>query len=193
MTKSYRSSLSRASFLLAFALAVRANSSPATEGETGKADAGAATKLAGGSTAAVGRELILEALIRARLPHPDRILIHCSHTCDLQIDGARFPVIDLRELVRNTNVPRGYNRIVVFRPDWTVFRQVEYIDERPLFCRGNELFVFGEMQASVASGSNHGNVLVFSEEVDDFRLRTVNVLTLPTLREQQRKETKSVP
>jgi hypothetical protein len=166
-------------------MAVPTEPSAAAREGNAKAHPGSATKPVSGSPAVPEREQVLAALLRARLPHPDRILIHYSHTCDLELDAAHFPVIDLRELVKNVNVPRGYNRIVVFRPDWTVFREVEYTDQRPLYCRGNELFVYDEMQASLASGPERGNVLVFSEDVEEYRLRTVSVLGLPTLREQQ--------
>jgi len=145
------------------------------------------------SKPALDRETILRWLVQAQLPDPDRILAHYSHTCDLTIGGASHPVVDLREWVRNAQVPRGLNRIIVFRPDGQVFQQLEYIDHRPLFCRGSELFVFGELEVALTSGPTRGNVLVFSEDPEAYELRSEPEVSLPTLREQQGSEPATTP
>src|SRR5690349_16074119 len=45
------------------------------------------------------RQRFVEALERADVTSRDRELVHLSHTCDLTIDGAMYPVLDVREII----------------------------------------------------------------------------------------------
>ena len=106
------------------------------------------------------RAQIYRALVEAKVLDPDRRLVHFSHTCSLRIDGAEFPVVDVQEIVKGVSTPRGVNRIVVLGPDKKLVHRLEYTTERPLFCEGNRLYVFGDLE--VGGVGPGGNVLTLS-------------------------------
>ena len=103
------------------------------------------------------RARIVDALDRADALDRDRALAHVSHTCDLLIEGVRYPVVDVHELVKGAQVARGVNFVLVLSPALHPLQRVAYATERPLFCRGNRLFFHG----SVTVGDSEGDVLVF--------------------------------
>jgi hypothetical protein len=125
-------------------------------------------------------------LLAAGILDPNRILTHCNHVCDIRFGGRTFPVVDLIELVKNASVPRGVQRIVILDPQWKkTVKTIPYITERPLFCRGNEIFVLGDLGLSDASG-DPGNVLEFRGPDLLLRTKKVDINTLPSLQQQER-------
>lgn len=126
------------------------------------------------------RQRLHAALVAARVLHPDRQLVHLSHVCDLVIAGRRFPVADVRELVPGAVVPRGVNRIVVFDDALKLVRAIEYTTERPLFCRGPRLYVFGDL--AVDGLDPAGDVLVFGDRGRTVTTEEVDVNALPVPR-----------
>ncbi len=70
-------------------------------------------------------------------------------------------VADIQELVKGGPSPRGVNRIVILSPALKPVRTIEYTTERPLFCDGNRLFVYGDL--AVGNIGPEGNVLSFSK------------------------------
>jgi hypothetical protein len=131
-----------------------------------------------------------KTLIDAKVVNVDRILTHCSHTCDLEFAGDPYHVLDVRELVKNVSVPRGVNHIVILNSAWKVSKTVSYADQRPLFCRGDELFVFGKLHVPESVG-DAGNVIVFRGPELDVEFLNVDWISLPTLREQDKPAAKS--
>jgi hypothetical protein len=129
--------------------------------------------LAADNTESVGadRDRIERALREAKILDPLRVTVHVSHTCNLRIEGAKYPVADVRELVRSDTSPHGVNRIVVFSPSLEVRQVIPYDVERPLFCRGNELIVYGEL--TLGNVSPGGNVLVFGKRAASVSVRNV--------------------
>lgn len=90
---------------------------------------------------------LVAALRDAGEINPVRGLAHVSHACDLLIDGDRYPVADVRELVRGATTPRGVNRIIVLTPGLVGVQRLPYASQRPLLCRGNRLYLFRRCQA----------------------------------------------
>lgn len=117
------------------------------------------------------RTAIHAALWRHGVLHPDRRVVHLSHACDLRIGTARYHVIDLRELVRGAMTPRGVNRIVVLTADLRLANELDYTDQRPLFCVANRLYVWGDL---ALPDGGAGNVLSFRS-----RARRVSAGELP--------------
>lgn len=132
----------------------------------------------------VSRQIVFQKLLDHHVIDPNRILVHYSHTCDLKIDGQIYPVIDVRELVKNERSPRGYFRIIVFSPDWEVSQSIPYIDERPLSCIKNRLLVYGDISIASLGTAKTGNVIVFQNNGHRISLETVDWISLPTLRQE---------
>jgi hypothetical protein len=42
------------------------------------------------------RDQLYAALLEAKVLNPERELVHLSHTCTLDIDGGKYPVVDLQ-------------------------------------------------------------------------------------------------
>lgn len=126
------------------------------------------------------RRRLHAALVAGRILHPDRQLVHLSHVCDLVIGGRRFPVADVRELVPGAVVPRGVNRIVVFDDALKPVRAIEYTTERPLFCKDQRLYVFGDL--AVDGLEPAGDVLVFGDRGRTVATEEVDVDALPVPR-----------
>jgi len=133
------------------------------------------------------RAQIYRALVEARVLDPDRRLVHFSHTCSLRIDGAEFPVVDVQEIVKGAFTPRGVNRIVVFGPDRKPVQMIAYTTERPLFCEGNRLYVFGDLE--VGGVGPGGNLLTFGKRGREVRVRHIeaNDYPVPATRERRGK------
>ena len=120
---------------------------------------------------------LVTALHDAGELNPARGLAHVSHACDLLIDGERYPVADVRELVRGATTPRGVNRIVVLSPGLAPVQRVPYTSQRPLLCRGNRLYLFGAVRLDELPPE--GNVLVFSDKARQVRVASVSVNDWP--------------
>jgi hypothetical protein len=129
------------------------------------------------------RQKLVQALLSAKVIDAERVLVHISHTCDLHIDGSTYPVLDVRELVKNASVPRGYNQIVILTSSFSVRQALRYTTERPLFCDGNKLYVFGTLM--VRNEAPGGNVLVFSSNAEKFVAKNVDWLSLPRLKDRK--------
>ncbi len=135
----------------------------------------------------VDRPELLKTLLNAKVIDEDRVLVHCSHTCDLQFAGDTYHVLDVRELVKNVSVPRGVNQIVVLDSNWKVVKTIPYVDQRPLFCRNDQIIIFGKMHIPDSIGEP-GNIIVFRGPDLDVEFRNVDWVSLPTLREQKGSE-----
>lgn len=98
----------------------------------------------------------------AGLLNPDRLLAHLSHVCDLTIAGKRYSVVDLRELVKGANTPRGVNQILILDAHLNSVQKIEYGNSRPLFCKGNQLFLYGDL--TLNDFANPGNRLTFAAD-----------------------------
>lgn len=109
-----------------------------------------------------------------------RGLAHVSHACDLLIDGERYPVADVRELVRGATTPRGVNRIVVLSPALIPVRHVAYVNQRPLLCQGNRLYLFAAIRLDELPPA--GNVLVFSDKARVAQVESVSVNDWPVFK-----------
>ncbi len=120
---------------------------------------------------------LVAALRGASELNPARGLAHVSHVCDLLVEGERYPVADVRELVRGATTPRGVNRIVVLSPGLLPVRRLPYAGQRPLLCRGNRLYLFGAVRLDELPPE--GNVLVFSDKARRVRVETVDVNDWP--------------
>jgi hypothetical protein len=132
-----------------------------------------------------GKPELTKTLLEAKVIDADRVLAHCSHTCDLQFAGDPYHVLDVRELVKNVSVPRGVNQIVILDPAWKVAKTIPYVDERPLFCRGDQIVIFGQMRIPESVGGP-GNAIVFRGPDLDVEFRNVDWVKLPSLREQMK-------
>ncbi|MGA2116416.1 MAG: hypothetical protein ABSH56_16865 [Bryobacteraceae bacterium] len=131
------------------------------------------------------RARIIAALDRAKLLNPGRVLAHVSHVCNLSIDGKAYPVADVRELIRNASVARGYNRIVVLDDSLHVRQEIQYEDERPLFCGGNRLYVYGDLH--IHGEDPGGNILVFTNGARHIGLLNADPNTWPTREELEKR------
>jgi hypothetical protein len=108
----------------------------------------------------------------------DRQLVHLSYVGSLELEGQSFPVIDIMELVPGASTPRGINGIVILDPFLAPVKEIEYTTERPLFCRGNQLFVWGDL--SIAGILPEGNVLTFTEHGRKIEIGQIDFNKLPT-------------
>jgi len=108
------------------------------------------------------KHAVLDALMKAEVTDSERQLVHLSHTCTLMLEGQRFPVIDVREIVPGVPSPRGVNAIVILDERLHVKRAINYVDQRPLYCAGNQLMLYGML--AVDNVGAQGNILTFHDE-----------------------------
>lgn len=106
-----------------------------------------------------------------------RLVSHVSHVCSLRIGGDWFPVLDVQELVRGAVTARGANSIIVIDSELRMVRRFDYTSERPLFCRENRLFVFGDLQ--IDGVVSQGNELTFTDRGRVVALRHVDANEIP--------------
>jgi hypothetical protein len=124
---------------------------------------------------------LIEALLRAKALAPDLVLMHASHTCDLVADGVVLRVVDVRQIGKTAGSPRGVNHIAVFDPEWRLVQDIDYVDQRPLFCQGRELVLFGDL--ALHHEMPAGNVLVFRDQGATVGVRRVDHNSWPTFGE----------
>jgi hypothetical protein len=117
------------------------------------------------------------ALKNANALQPGRLVAHLSHVCSLEIDGKRYPIIDLRELVRGETTPRGVNAILVLDSNLSLVQRIDYTTERPLFCVANRLYVWGDLR--IFELSAEGNELTFDNEGHVASLQQVEANDVP--------------
>lgn len=123
------------------------------------------------------REVLYAALLKSQVLDKHRQLVHLSHVCNLVLGGRRYLVVDVMELVKGAVTPRGVNRIVVLDPALAPVQSLEYTTQRPLFCEGNRLFVFGDI--TVGGVLPEGNVLTFSNDGKRVEVSTRDPNDLP--------------
>ena len=125
------------------------------------------------------------ALLTGGVLNPGRELVHFSNTCVLHIDGLNFPVVDLQELVKSDTSPRGINQIVVLNSLLKPVQEIEYTTQRPLFCVGNQLYVFGDLD--IDNSLPEGNVLTFSHggKTVTFRHVEANQYPIPITKDRK--------
>jgi hypothetical protein len=123
------------------------------------------------------RAQLYAALLDAKVLNPDRQLVHLSHTCNLQIDGAEYPVVDLQENVKSETSPHGVNRIIVLDAHLKPVQTIEYTTHRPLFCVENRLYVYGDL--AIDNVVPEGNVLTFSNQGRIVKLSHVEAHAYP--------------
>lgn len=123
------------------------------------------------------RASLLDSLRKAGALDSERQLVHFSHTCNVHVEGATYFVVDIRELVRGAVVARGINHILVLDSSLKLVRKIEYTTERPLYCRDDQLFVYGDLM--IDGLLPEGNVLTFSEGASQISISQVDTNALP--------------
>jgi hypothetical protein len=131
----------------------------------------------GAAKLTASRQELVTALKKADVFDPDRLIVHLSHVCNLEIGGQSYPVIDLRELVRGEVTPRGVNSILILGPRLKLAQRLDYAAERPEFCVGNRLYVWGDLW--VETLGTQGNELTFDEQGHLGGLRHVEANDVP--------------
>jgi hypothetical protein len=132
-------------------------------------------------TSETSQEKLIEILLKAKVIEPALVLLHASYTCDLIADGVPLRVVDVRQIEKTAGSPRGFNHIVVFNPDWQLVQEIQYVDQRPLFCKGNELALFGDI--ALHNELPEGDVLAFQNKGDAVVVRSLDYNSLPTFEE----------
>ena len=125
----------------------------------------------------VSRDRLHSALLANKVLDPDRKVVHLSHTCDLKINGHRYLVVDLQEVVPTASSPRGVNRIVVLDSTLKPLKDIEYGTHRPLFCVDNRLYVYGDL--AIDNLAPEGNVLTFSDQGHVVKLSHIEASEYP--------------
>ena len=123
------------------------------------------------------RDQLYAALLEAKVLSPDRQLVHLSQTCTLDIDGGKYPVVDLQEIVKSDTSPRGVNRIILLDSQWKPVQKIEYTNHRPLFCLENRLYVYGDL--AIDNLAPEGNVLTFSKQGRVIKLSHIEANAYP--------------
>ena len=132
------------------------------------------------------RAALFRALLLARVLHPDRLLVHLSHTCSLRIDRHLYPVVDIQELVRGATTPRGVNRIIILNPSLKPMHTIEYTTERPLFGHAHQLYLWGDVM--INDRMPEGNVLTLTQHGRAITVRHVEANDVPVPPTRQRKQ-----
>jgi hypothetical protein len=114
-----------------------------------------------GEAVLAGRRALVEALAAQGAFSPERQVSHVSHACTVVVDGEPFPVVELNELVHGAAVPRGVSTLLVLDRSLKISRRFENTSGGPLFCRGAELYVNGDVFVEEIQGE--GNKLVFGK------------------------------
>jgi len=128
-----------------------------------------------------GRRVLLEALQAQQLFTAERLVVHVAHVCNLVIGKAVFPVVDLQELVKGVAVPRGVNAILVLNPNLRLLRRIEYATERPLFCRDNRLYVWGDLTIDGVIGEGNELTLGLNGEITKLSQIEANDVPAPAV------------
>lgn len=125
----------------------------------------------------VSHGALLGSLLSHGVLKDGRRLVHLSHTCNLVVEGASLPVVDLREMVKGASAPRGFSRVVVLDAGLRPLHAIEYGAARPLFCQGNRLFLHGDVSVDVVTPE--GNVLVFEDSGTTVTTEVIDANDLP--------------
>lgn len=108
------------------------------------------------------QESFVNLIQSSQINDKDRFLVHLSHTCNLHIDRKAYAVLDMRELVKGAQSPRGVNQIILLNPAHQLINRIEYGSARPLFCKDDRLYLYDDLIPDGQSES--GNVLKFSDQ-----------------------------
>src|SRR5262245_54365643 len=134
----------------------------------------------------ISRTQLYRALIANKALNLDRRLIHLTHVCDLRVEGQWLPVVDVQELVKGENVAHGVNYIIILNRALKTLHTIEYLEERPLFCLGNQLWVDGDLPVSrvypegpVTKVNPEGNVLTFKSRGLEISLDHIELNDVP--------------
>lgn len=127
------------------------------------------------------QESLIEVLLQAKVIEPDLVLTHVSHTCDLLAQGVALRVVDVRQIGKTAGSPRGFNHIAVFDPAWRLVQDIPYVGQRPLFCKGNDLVLFGDI--AIRNEVPKGDVLEFDDKGATFVVKSLDYNSLPTFGE----------
>ncbi|HRH75774.1 MAG TPA: hypothetical protein PK129_00365 [Cellvibrionaceae bacterium] len=103
--------------------------------------------------------------------NPDRNLVALMHVCTLDIARHQYPVIDLRELVKSPNSPRGVNRIFILNEKLEKVTSLDYTKSRPLLCKRNKLHLSDQLQLDNFPES--GNTITLDEHGTVITLETI--------------------
>jgi hypothetical protein len=122
------------------------------------------------------QEALYAAMKRQKAIDPELRLVTLRYVCSLEYAKRRWPVVDSVEQVRGAVVPRAFNRILVLDQKLKLRKIVPYADQTPRFCKGNQLFVQGEL--GIDNAAPYGNVLSFSDN-GDVSVSKIDVNDLP--------------
>jgi hypothetical protein len=123
------------------------------------------------------RQALMNRLSTQSVVEPGQMLSHLSHVCSLLIEGKPYPVVDVQALVRGAQTPRGVNTILILAPSLDIVRRIDYTTERPLFCAGNRLYVWGDLQIDGVEGT--GNELTFTNDAGVTAVRRIEANDVP--------------
>lgn len=121
----------------------------------------------------IDKSFLMKVLIDSRITDENRLVSHLSHTCDLMIGNDRLHVVDLRELVQGVQSPRGFNRILILNDNLIILNSIEYFNHRPLFCRKNNLYIYGDLP--IEGIVEEGNVIGFDSTGNVIDIYSINV------------------
>lgn len=105
------------------------------------------------------QERLFVALKRQHILSAGLRLVTADYVCTLRVGAADWRVINTVEHAQNAEVPRAYNQIVILDRRLKLIRSLPYAGQRPLFCRGARLFVFGDY--GIDNTEPYGNTLTF--------------------------------
>lgn len=125
----------------------------------------------------IARAKIYRALLAGKALDPDRNIVHMSHVCSVNVDKQFYPVIDLREVIKTDTTAHGVNTIVILSPTLNVLRKIDYATQRPLYCSGDKLIIFGSITIDGIAGQ--GDVLTFSDHGKSIQLQDLDVTEWP--------------
>ncbi len=105
------------------------------------------------------RDLLLNRVKDLELLEKGRHTTHLSHVCNIIVANKKLAVIDLREQINGASSARGINRIIILDGNLELLNQIEYGNNRPLFCEENKLYIFGELY--IEGFPEPGNIIQF--------------------------------
>ena len=124
------------------------------------------------------RELIYNELSEQNVLEKERKLVHFAHVCNLIIDNALYPVINLIEHVPGAKVPRGVARLLVLDSNLMLAKEISHDgSSKPLFCENDQLFLHGFL--AIDGLEPEGNVLTFSDKAQNVIVTNIEANDFP--------------